>query len=108
MDQETMERQFIADVSDRISLLAPEEKSMLSEFLTTPPAQVILKVLGEDFVNMLPLDQLSSNDQTDMAMTDSQLPQAEPVQTAPAPVSAQPVQPTPATVYKGGLMIKKK
>ena len=47
-----MMQQYGAEVSQRIDALADEEKTTLMEFMGTPAANIMAKVLGPDLVSV--------------------------------------------------------
>ena len=58
MDSEEMMRQFEIETAQRVDELTPEERNIAKEFMTSPAAAVMMKVLGSNFVSSLPIDKL--------------------------------------------------
>jgi hypothetical protein len=68
MDEEQMMQQYGAEVSQRIDALADEEKTTLMEFMGTPAANIMAKVLGPDLVSVLPLDKMTQPNSANASM----------------------------------------
>ena len=94
MDEEQMMQQYGAEVSQRIDALADEEKTTLMEFMGTPAANIMAKVLGPDLVSVLPLDKMTQPNSANAGMpspTGLATPTKTPAEAA-APVAAAPVR----------------
>ena len=91
MEQDQMMQEYGAEVSQRIETLSDEEKTILSDFVKTPAAGVISKVLGPEMISIIPLDKISQPTQTDAALSAPAMPTEIPAEAA-APVAAAPVR----------------
>jgi hypothetical protein len=98
MDEEQMMQQYGAEVSQRIDALADEEKTTLMEFMGTPAANIMAKVLGPDLVSVLPLDKMTQPNSANAGMP-SPTGLASP--TTPTEIPAEAAAPAAAPVRTG-------
>ena len=97
MDSEEMMRQFEVEASQRIDELTPEERNVAKEFMTSPAAAVMMKVLGPNFVSSLPVDKLSEGSTAEAIPTGLASP------TTPTEISAEAAAPVAAAPVRTGL-----
>ena len=94
MDSEEMMKQFEMETAQRVDELTPEERNIAKEFMTSPAAAVMMKVLGSNFVSSLPVDKLSEGSTAEASSTGlaSPTPPTEIPAEVTAPVAAAPVR----------------
>ena len=97
MDSEEMMKQFEIEASQRVDELTPEEKNIAKEFMASPAAAVMLKILGPNLVSSLPVDKLTEGEPADIETPTAPagLASREMLREAPAPMPTP--TPTPTT-----------